>query len=186
VSGSPARIWPWATATLAIAVIVHLTTVFFLPHIIMSRVLTQMARNGGYNTLRHGARATADARGVVRPSPDLLYSSCPYDLSKGPLLVEARVPQETYWSVSLFDSETNNFFVRNDRQARGTEMRLLIVPGDQDRTPVAQGATLVHSPTQRGLVLFRTLINDEANFGELDSERREASCKTWRPPSIQG
>jgi len=180
------RLWPWVAATLSIAVMVHLATVIPLPHLIMGRLLAQLVRNGGYNTLRHGARPNANSRGVVRPSPDLLYSTCPYDLSSGPLLLEARVPRDTYWSVSLFDADTNNYYARNDRQAPDGEVRMLLARRDAGATPTLPGATMVRSPTLRGLVLFRTLINDETKIGEIDSQRREASCRTWRPAPVQG
>jgi uncharacterized membrane protein len=88
--------------------------------------------------------------------------------------------------VSLFDADTNNYYVRNDHQARDGELRLILARRDDSTTPMPPGTTLVRSPTLRGLVLFRTLINDETKVGEIDSERREASCRTWRPSPVQG
>ena len=90
------------------------------------------------------------------------------------------MPLGTYWSVSAFDANTNNFFVRNDRQATSGEVRVVVTPPDQNKKPIVGGATYVRSPTTRGLVLFRTLINDDANLPEIDAERRQARCDTWR------
>lgn len=163
------RNWPFFALALAVAVAVHLGTVHALPHFVMSRTL---ARMGAVNTIHHGKRPDAQSRGVVRPSPDLLYSVCPYDLSRGTLHVSAPVPPGTYWSVSAFDDDTNNFFVENDRQAKG-RVDFLIVSKDFHGSG---GLPTVVSPSARGLVLFRTLVGDEEHAGAIDAQRRKANC----------
>jgi len=173
----------WITLTLAVAAVTHLASVHYLPHIVMSRAMAQM---GSVNAMHHGARATAEKHGVVRPSPDLLYSVCPFDLSKGPMRVVAPPVAGTYWSLSLFDAETNNFFVVNDRQekdgvdffiyAKGAMPHLIkyqvsIEPGQ----PMPK-ARFLESPTVRGLAVMRTLVNDEKNFAAIDAARKRAKC----------
>ncbi len=174
-----AREWgAWIAATLAVTAIVHMASVTALPSLIMHRTLSAMTRNGRYNRVQYMSRATAQSRTVVRPSPDLLYSGCPYDLAiaHGALHVRADVPPGTYWSVSAFDAQTNNYFVRNDRQTpSGAVDFLIIAPGasvQRNRLPV------IVSPTNRGLVLFRTLINDETRAGR---DRCRAPTRILRP-----
>lgn len=182
-----ARGWiGWGLATLAIAVGVHMASVHFLPHFIMHQA---MARMGAVNAIHHQPRVTAESRGVVRPSPDLLYSACPFDLKDGPLLVTAPVPQETYWSVSVFDANTNNIFALNDKQTKENNVTLLI-SGPQRANGIqwhrlfnaAGEAHSVASPTMRGLVLFRTLISNEKDFAMLDAVRRQATCALLNKP----
>lgn len=165
----------WVGAALAIAVIVHIGSVSVLPQIIMSQAL---ARMGHANAIHHGARVTADSRGVVRPSPDLLYSTCPYDLSKGPLLVRATVPAGTYWSVSAFDENTDNFFVRNDRQSRAHTLEFIVTGPVAATVPLPARDEIVLSPTVKGLILFRTLVSDDADLARIDAVRRQATCET--------
>jgi uncharacterized membrane protein len=177
-----ARAWiGWIAGTLAVAVMVHVASVWLLPHGIMHIALSRM---GSKNTIHHQERVTALSRGVVRPSPDLLYSVCPFDLSKGPLIVRAAVPQGTYWSVSIFDTNTDNIFALNDRHAK-QRVVLIILPPKTTKFGMAQIADPnappvmpypVVSSTMRGLVLFRTLINDEKNFARIDAVRRQATC----------
>jgi uncharacterized membrane protein len=170
-----ARGWTgWIAATLVIAFAVHFGSMWYLPHFVMDRAL---ARMGAANTIHHGKRVDAGARAVVRPSPDLLYSTCPFDLSKGPLRVRAPIPPDTYWSVSAFDDTTNNFFVENDRQSKNSVVDFLIVA--KGNHPITEDFPVVVSPSVRGLVLFRTLIDDEKNFALLDALRRQAECSTF-------
>ncbi|HVZ70670.1 MAG TPA: DUF1254 domain-containing protein [Rhizomicrobium sp.] len=165
------RLALWIVAALAVAAVVHYVTLIQTPGFIMKRVMMKM---GEANTIHHQGRVTANSRSVVRPSPDLLYSVCPFDLTNGALHVTAPVPPGTYWSVSIFDDKTNNFFVKNDKQAKGKVDLLLTTPYVDVKRP--QGAAEVVAPTPKGVVLFRTLINDEKNFAAIDAVRRKANC----------
>ncbi len=171
----------WVVATLAVAAAVHVASVQALPHLIMGRAMAGIARSaGGVNRLGFAHRPDATSRGVVRPSPDLLYASCVYDLDAagGAVWVQAHDMPHTYWSVSLFDADTNNFYVLNDRQAKKDGVDFVIVaPGGKAR---AAGRAAVVAPTRRGLVLFRVLIDDEAKLKQIDAARRHASCEPDR------
>jgi uncharacterized membrane protein len=173
-----AREWiGWIVGTLVVAVVVHVGSVYFLPRAIMHVALSRM---GGVNAIHHQGRVTARSRGVVRPSPDLLYSACPFDLRAGPLEVKAPIPPDTYWSASAFDANTNNFFAINDRTVGGQPLELIILPpGDKNEPPHFAGQLVVHAPTMHGLVLFRTLISDEKHFAQINAVRREANCAVY-------
>ncbi|MGA7713207.1 MAG: DUF1254 domain-containing protein [Rhizomicrobium sp.] len=184
-------------AAIVVALFVHAATVFMLPHFIMAQTMRKIVRDGVYNVVRHVARADEHSRVVVRPSPDLLYSICPFDLSKGDLRVQAEVPPGTYWSVSVFDADTNNIFVENDRQAKDAEINYRNLGKAFQRQPEYEGKVefvifraglasdqlepphWIPSPTAKGLVLFRTLINDESRFAEIDAARRKATCEVY-------
>ena len=91
-----------------------------LPRLIMLRTVAGISRQAAANTILHAPRPNANSRGVVRPSPDMLYSICVYDLNAagGAIRVSTHDMPDTYWSVSLFDVDTNNFYALNDRQTK--------------------------------------------------------------------
>ena len=66
----------------------------------------------------------------MRPSPDLAYSACVYDLSAGPIRVTAAA-WDDYMSVSAFAANSDNFFVSNDREAPNGVDFTLIRAGDE-------------------------------------------------------
>jgi uncharacterized membrane protein len=171
--------WGFVAAALAIAVGVHLASVAAIPRVVMGIALEKMTQRGGINTMTHALRATAASRGVVRPSPDLLYSACPFDLDKagGALRVRSFGMPPSYWSVSVFDARTDNVYVLNDRQAKDGAVDFVIV-GPRDGG--ALRAKSVRVPTARGLVLFRTLIDRDAHLAAIDAARRHASCEPYR------
>lgn len=175
-----ARSWKWIAATLLVAAAVHGASVLVLPRLIMTRTMAGIAKSAGINTITHAPRATWRSRGVVRPSPDLLYSICVYDLgaTDGAVRVSTHDMPETYWSVSMFDANTNNFYALNDRQAKtGTADFLLVGSG---RSAGAGRLPVVTAPTNRGIVLFRTLVHDESHIAEIDAARHYAACEPYK------
>ena len=129
----------------------------------------EVIAHSGINVALPAPRADASARTVVRPSPDLLYTACVFDLAEGPLHITAPV-QDGYVSVSGFGADSSNFFAVNDRSAqRDAEghkhFDLLLTRGESVSAPV--GARVIISPSTRGLVLFRSLIPDEAALPQL-------------------
>lgn len=146
-----------------------------------ARAATILERDG-WNVALPAPPTTAESRTIVRPSPDLLYVACVYDLSKGPLLVRApHTP--TYLSLSAFADDTDNFFAMNDRGPGGTNglAMLLVPPGDASSPPaIAAGATRVESPSLRGIVLARVRVDHPDRVPELVELQRKVACDPVR------
>lgn len=167
----------WGLFTLALATAIHWAVIAYAPTLIMWRVMGVIGGRGA-NMIAHTERATAAARTIVKPSPDLLYSRCLYDVSRTPMKVVTAAVPNTYWSVAFYAANTDNFFVLNDRQANGKPATIVLVGKGQTVPPQPEGTIVVSAPTPRGLVLFRTLINDDARLAEIDQERRAAKCES--------
>jgi uncharacterized membrane protein len=169
------RRWPWAVVTLLLAGVVHYLSVLAVPYGVM-RIARARIAVAGVNAIVHGDRVTANSRIIVAPSPDLLYSFCPYDLSNGPLRIVSGAPAGTYWSVSIFRNNTDNFYAINDSQAKGAPADLVLYGPNANPPALAEGQIAVQSPSAEGVVIFRTLINDETRLAQIDGERRQAKC----------
>ena len=73
----------------------------------------------------------------------------------------------------------------NDTKAQGKSGTILLI-GTGQQLPTQDGSVMVVSaPSAKGLVLFRTLINDEARLPEIDRQRREARCEVILPNEVQ-
>lgn len=172
------KIWiGWIVATLVLAVIFHLSTVMAIPQLAMKTAHQRILERAGsrVNTLLHSPGVTVDSRDVVKPSPDLLYSLCVYDVSDRPLRITAPVP-DTYWSLSFYQPNTDNFFVLNDRQAKTNPVEIVLV-GPKMEVPRGTNAEVVVAPTTKGIFLLRTLIMDEDKLDELIEIQKKAGCK---------
>lgn len=170
---------PWIRLTLigVIAAIVgHGAVILDAPYVLMSAAMAKISRQGTrVNVWIHPPRTTEASRTVVRPSPDLAYSSCIYDLSRGPIRVTA-APWDDYMSVSIFAASSDNIFAINDRQApRGVDLTLV---KDGDTVAAPSGSTLVRSPSTRGIILQRRLAPTAARFAIAAAARAHDICAT--------
>lgn len=164
-----------------VAIAAHALTVWTLPRVIMDRIITL----GGGDAAKQGDRGVFlppptdhTQRRIVMPSPDLLYATCAYDLSSGPLKVTLTTDYPRYWSIALYGSNSDNFFVINDRAARKGRVNLTVV--DAATKTMARDDTVI-SPTTRGFLLMRLLVNgDPEVLASAERARRGLRCETVR------
>jgi uncharacterized membrane protein len=166
-----------AVGTLAVAIVIHFVTLTMIPLDIMNKTMAKYP----LNQLMKGKQTDSESRGVVRPSPDLVYSIVCYDVSKEPIRLTAKVPTDTYWSVSMFQENTDNFFVMNDRQAKSNPAEIVLVK-EGTKVTDAGNAQVVASPTDRGILLVRHLLQSDDKYQELLSIQKESSLKVGSGP----
>ncbi|MDK2761345.1 MAG: DUF1254 domain-containing protein [Sphingopyxis sp.] len=159
---------------LIVAVATGWAAIAALPYGLMTIAMDRLGQ-GGINSMSYGNLATPERQPVVRPSPDLAYSACPYDLSKGPLAIDFAPVPGRYSSLSVFDAATDVIFVRNDVEAGGRPFRIIVARGDQ---AVPAGAEIIRTDHDRGIALVRLLLKDPSEMGGLDAARRQSSCGT--------
>lgn len=155
------------------ALAAYQTVLVATPRMLMAAAMKRVAV-AGINRMTHGPLATDKARAIVRPSPDLAYSSCPFDLSQGPVRVTVLPVPSPYWSLSVFDARTDVAFVRNNRETGGKGIDLVLARPGQVTPP---GATVVRPAGDRGIALLRILVEDRGAFAPIDAARRAATCR---------
>ena len=167
----------------AVALLTHVLVVWAIPYVIMAALsASRPAEERGTGPLLP-PMTDATSRRVVMPSPDLLYALCGYDLSRGPLRVRADPAASGYrgyWSIALYGANSDNFFVVNDRQAKGQPVDLWLVgPQKSGQTPNGPpGTQTVQAPFARGLLLMRVLVSDyERDKSVVEAARRSLRCK---------
>ena len=133
----------------ALGMAAHFSIVYFAPQIIMDRAYTMLGERG---TPVHGFQLAPQMRpetqSVVRPSPDLAYSGCRFDLSQAPNGLRVRMAAyDGYSSLSFFDAQTNNFItLRGDGEAKEVVL-------NRD-----------NSPSDKGIILIRRLAPTQSDF----------------------
>jgi uncharacterized membrane protein len=163
----------------AIATIAHFVFHIGSPYLIMTRAMSGIVqRAGGFNTPLSTGLPNAASRSIVKPSPDLLYTACAFDVREGPVLVGG-TPSQAYWSMAFYASNTDNFFVINDRQAQGTPAFVVIATARmRDRIPAEQKSLeVVEPPSDKGIVLFRYLVLDPQDLAKAQVAQKTAVCR---------
>ena len=149
----------WLAALLAIAV--HTISVYWIPRVIMNRVINTVAGEGSQPYLPPPIDHTH--RRVVMPSPDLLYAVCAYDLADGPLSIKLDGSYARYWSIALYDSRSDNFLTLSGDTLGASGVDLTI---DETKS------------TRKGLLLIRVLTGaNPAWLTEAETFRKRLRCE---------
>jgi len=168
------RRWiPPAALGIVLAILSGLFVLHATPHFLMGVALGRLDK-AGVNRFFHGPLATDRSRAIVRPSPDLAYSSCPFDLSKGPVLIDVAPTPAPYWSLSVFDRRTDVAFVRNNRDTGGASIRIALALRGQE---VPVGLETLWLDDERGIALVRILVESRDEFEAIDRARRASVCQ---------
>lgn len=144
------------------------------PQFIMGRAWQRLADQTAVNRMTHLPLVTAAQQTVVRPSPDLAYSVCAFDLSDGPIEVQAQPVPDHYWSLTAFDSETNVVFVESDRDSQGAPVRIVLATAGQ---AAPQGARKITMPDAKGVALIRVLLKNRGEIAAVDAFRKKSFCR---------
>ena len=157
-----------------VAFVANQATLLATPYALMYVALNKVGERSPVNRFAFAPMATADNQTIVRPSPDLAYSTCVFDVSKGPVLVDVQPVADHYWSVSVFDARTDVAAVRSDRDTNGKAARLALMKKGQ-KAP--DGYTPVVLAYDRGLALIRILLANPQEFPAAVAIRRKSTCK---------
>lgn len=168
----------WGATAVATAVVVHLAAVSVYPRVIMNAALDRLSRDGAaVNTWLHAPRMTEDWRTIVRPSPDIAYSSCVYDLADGPVRIHVE-PWQDYMSLSLFDANTDNFYTLNDQRMPATGADVIIYQrgAEPSRADADAAFEVVETTSRRGVALIRRLAPTQERFALANAARGREIC----------
>ena len=147
-----------------------------IPNLVMETVYALGSRQG-YNQLVVSPVPDETARSIVRPSPDLLYAACIYDLKDGPLVIEASIPNR-YWSMQFYQMNTDNYAgITNQREEQhrvNSTVKVMLISSDDD--PAKYSGDVIQSPTDRGIALLRA-----SAIGNRRAQQAALNASSCRP-----
>ncbi|MFQ3323986.1 MAG: putative membrane protein [Pseudomonadales bacterium] len=154
----------WLVAILLLAWVGQYGVAMLAPNLIMQALYRAVVDLSGENNFALTPLPDETTRGVVRPSPDLFYGICAYNVESGPVSIEALVP-EKYWSMQFYQINTDNFSSfsnqRDESYRVNTTAKITLINASDDASNY-QG-DVVRSPTDKGVMLIRvSAIGDQA------------------------
>lgn len=160
------RIWAMAGAG-ALAFLAGLLVTFeAIPRLEMKTTLERwLAAGNGPNVALHPGLPNEASRSVVRPSPDLAYVACAFDLTGGPIRINVSIPP-TYWLLSFFDMRTDTFATLDRDDMDGGD-HVILATRHQAAEIASPSGPVVVSPGDHGAVLARLFVPDRAEYGAL-------------------
>jgi uncharacterized membrane protein len=161
---------------IVVMALAHVATIIALPIGIMSIALKRIAQTaGGVNQLYHNPKVTPQNQTIVRPSPDLAYSTCALDLSEGPVRVFIGKGKD-YASAAFYAENTDNVDTINDRMIGPQGVELWVASARQPK-PTFTTARVITLPSDKGLMLVRRLAPSDAAFAAVSQERAQDKCE---------
>lgn len=144
------------------------------PQTVMATIEARIvAGAGGWNACFHnpvyGPRKTA----ARRANPDSIISSMAYDLSDGPVRISGEV-WPRYWSLSMYQQNSDNFFVINDRQLEGPAFAFVLTHAAQN-IDAGHGEQIV-SPTLKGIMLIRRFAASADDMPGILANQAAMTC----------
>lgn len=146
----------WIVGILVCAWVGQYLLAMAVPSVVMELLYHRGGKAQGFNTLYVSPAIDETSRLVVRPSPDLLYAGCIYNLAKGPVKIEAPVPQR-YWAMQFYQMNTDNYAGISNRRDEPSRVRSVVrvtLIGPDDEASNFEGE-VIQSPTERGMMLIR-------------------------------
>ena len=173
----PRRWLKLSVLTLALAAALHLLIVWMTPIVIMQIVMARFTKQAGVNHVLAQPLPTDKSRAVVTPSPDLLYGLCVFDVSDGPIHVSIK-PPKTYWSLSLFDTNTDNVFTLNAAALQGDTAAVVIGSAASAAIAKAKFASVpfFEVPHAKGVMLARVLVLDRNEMADALAAQSSVRC----------
>lgn len=144
------------------------------PRNVMANIETRIVKGaGGWNACFHNRVFGPRSNAARRANPDSIISSMAYDLSEGPVRVSGTIwPQ--YWSLSLYQQNSDNYYVINDRQLQQSEYNFVIVKRGKADSDVL--GTKIISPTEKGIMLIRRFAPQKSDMPAILENQNAMYC----------
>lgn len=160
---------------IVLAVASHVAFVLAVPYGLTRIAAERISRNGTeVNRWIYPPPADETSREIVRPSPDLAYAACVFDLRDGPVRITV-TPGDSYTSLTLYAPNTDATVINADRP-----VDILIARAGQS---LPNGPwTVIRTSDRWGIALQRRLAPTDALFQSADRLRRQDRCEPVHAP----
>jgi len=171
----------WILAGLILGGIVHLSSVLILPSAAPQDAYSRLLPMTETNKMSLLPMPTPETAAVPFMDPAFASAVCRYDLSGGPLKLQAPISQ-SYISVSFYSRQGIAYYAVNDRAAgrRTIELELMTpqqrgqVPEDEEVT--AADRLIIESPSPTGLIVLRALAPEPGQLPRMRGLLSAAQC----------
>lgn len=160
-------------AGIGLTILFHFLTIAIYPNIVV--LLSTIKNKRKSNQIYHAPPTNAESKDVVRPSPDLLYSGCPFHITDKPLRITSPVPLHTYFSISAYGDNADNFFVINDQKINTSNVDV-VFKRKEISYQKSGDEIVVDVPSSRGVIFIRTLVKDPNDMETLIAAQHHAQC----------
>jgi len=176
------RAFLWVLGALVLGGIVHLSTVLAMPQAAKQDAYARLAPVAPVNTMTTLAPPSAQASVMPFMDPAFAVAVCRYDISSGPLKLNAPVSQ-AYTSVTFYTRNSVAYYAINDRAAGRRAIELDLMTAEQhaqmpeEEVVTAADRLIIESPTTTGLIVLRALAAEPGLMAMARRALAAAQCR---------
>ena len=167
----------WLSVCVILAAAVHLVVVYATPVVLTSLTLNRLLEKAPANSMFHHPEGTVTMAKEELANPNMLVSTCIFDVTEKPLRVETLVP-DTFWSLAMYTRDRKAFFVLNESQTPVKNVTIDLVGPTSGRDYLKQDISvpIIESPNDQGIIVIRMLVSDEKKRNDLIEMHNASRC----------
>ncbi len=179
----------YVVAALLLAALVHFVVVLVIPLVATRDAYAKLAEMGPLGTTFVLPQASPSERSFPYADPAVAMAFCRFDLSGGPVRVNAPTGRAGFASISFHSRRGAVFYALTDRAASHGRMQAVIVTpaqlraleADEDEDNPSEDLRIV-SPTSEGFALVRVFSELPSLYSDAEAQAKELAC-TPEPPT---
>lgn len=170
----------WIGAFIVVAAVAHIAILRAAPYMIMSKVIRTMGDRGmPLHRFTISPRITPQTQTIVRPSPDLAYSICRFDLTNGPIMISGAM-WAGYASLTIFDAQTNAVFIGSLDSENSRQNSVVLTMRSSVKAAKNTSIVMLEKPT--GLALIRRLAPTASLYEQAQLLTKSDMCAPYATP----
>ena len=175
--------------TLAVfGAVIHICIILTMPYVSKGDAWGRLETTSKINELAILPDASSPNRPFAFMAPDVLYATCRYDLTDGPLQLRSPLPNDL-WSIALYNRYGENYYLISGRDVQSNAVNLLVVNDKtidndkQEEQNISQSGTnaqrdiTISAPSKTCIIVIRAPLPTPAFNDEVSAQLAKAYCK---------
>jgi len=174
--------WYAITLSLLVAGIIHIIAVLGIPQIAPRNAWTRLTTLADANTLVVLPHPSPAHQSLPMMAPDMRYAICRYDLSRGPVRINTRIPDEL-WNIAFYDPSGTNYYTISGGDIKREKIEIIVstqsnalLDDETNALIYSEDSLVVTSPENLGLVMIRAPLAGTSYADRTERALRRASC----------
>ncbi len=171
----------WLLGVAMIAGVLHIVTVFGVPHYAVHEPWDELAPFGPTDRFVALPRVAPGVKSLPGLDPAMMQTVCRFTLGKGPVRIRV-TPADVYWSLSLYDRHGLHVW-GTDNRVTGQKAIDILVANDVHVAQLRENApdelediVVVDWKAGDGIALIQIMVPLASMEGEIAASLRTASC----------
>jgi uncharacterized membrane protein len=167
---------------IVLAGLIHVIAVLTLPLLAPRNAYARLADMGPANTIIQLPALEPGQQVMPQMAPDVRYAMCLFDLTEGPIYLQANVPDEL-WLIAFYTPIGENFYTVIGADMKRSNVDVVVTTEDQsvadatgNSAEALENLVVVNSPVSKGVALIRAPLAGASRSFEAERALEATYC----------